>query len=109
LADIRRDPERLVFAQQVGRRSQGRAHLEIDRCQLLTAAVSQDTRAAGSGEDSLCLPVARLLFELLEVLMEAHAFPHCAEDAYAQDAQEKNARQKSDDYTHPASLRLLPR
>src|SRR5262249_51164078 len=41
--------------------------------------------------------------------MDEHALQHCAEDAYPENAQEKNANQKSDNYSHPNNLILKPR
>ena len=42
LGDIRRDPSRLVFCEQLGRRSPARLILEIDISQLLFGALDHD-------------------------------------------------------------------
>ena len=41
LGNIRRDPPRLIFAEQLGRRSSAWLFLEIDVGELLAAAIAQ--------------------------------------------------------------------
>jgi hypothetical protein len=42
-------------------------------------------KGGGSGQRSLQLSATQLLFEFLKPLIDACAFPHCADDAYSED------------------------
>jgi hypothetical protein len=52
------------------------------------------------------LSATQLLFEFLKALLDAHAFPNCADDAYSEDAPGKNNSQKCENWSHvPAPQR----
>ena len=46
------------------------------------------------------MSATQLLFEFSKVLIDAHAFPKSADDAYPEDARRKNNNQKCDNWSH---------
>jgi hypothetical protein len=58
LSDVRRDPSRLVFGEQLGRRSPPRLILEIDIRQLLPSFVLHDKAGFQSNQKSDIGPIS---------------------------------------------------
>jgi hypothetical protein len=48
------------------------------------ASFASRVKGGGSGQRSLQLSATQLLFEFLKPLIDACAFPHCADDAYSE-------------------------